>query len=101
MKNWFYKLWCWVTGRGVDLFKFLAPIVADEAGRMIEILAPAALEIALDLATSKSKGSKKFQIAVDELRARATVAGVNATTSILNTTVQLAVQRLKATGEIQ
>jgi len=100
MKNTFLRLWAWITGSSVALFNFLAPILASSAATLLEQLAPIALDVVLSLADSKASGEAKRQQAVDEIQARAWAAGIQASTSVVNATVELAVQNLKARNKI-
>lgn len=100
MKNTFLKLWAWITGSSVALFNFLAPILASSAATLLEQLAPIALEVVASLADSKESGEVKRKAAVDEIQARAIAAGIQASASVVNATLELALQNIKARQEI-
>ena len=100
MRNTFLRLWAWITGSSVALFNFLAPILASSAATLLEQLAPIALDVVLSLADSKATGEIKRAQAVDEIQARAIAAGIQASTSVVNATVELAVQNLIARGKM-
>jgi len=92
MKNTFLRLWAWITGSSVALFNFLAPILASSAATLLEQLAPIALDVVLSMADSKATGEIKRKQAVDEIQARAIATGIQASTSVVNATVELALQ---------
>ena len=100
MKNTFLRLWAWITGSSVALFNFLAPILASSAATLLEQLAPIALDVVLSLADSKATGEIKRKQAVDEIQARAIATGIQASTSVVNATVELALQNLIARGKM-
>jgi len=66
----------------------------------LEQLAPIALDVVLSLADSKATGEIKRAQAVDEIQARAIAAGIQASTSVVNATVELALQNLIARGKM-
>lgn len=98
LATWFANLWHAITGRGIALWNALQPIIVSEAGKVLEELLPMAEQAVLAAITST--GDKK-SAAFDSLKASATQAGIEATTSILNTSIELALQNLKATGQAQ
>lgn len=100
VKATFEHLFSFLTGRGAALWNVLYPVLASEAGKALETLLPIAETIVLNLATSGQPGAEKQKIAFTQLQEAAIQAGVVAGVDVINTTVELALQNLKATGKI-
>jgi len=88
-----------LLGISRQLLEWLLPILRDSAVTALEELLPVALKIVASLSMDSTKGgAEKRAKAVDLLREEAKLIGVNAASSLLNLTVEMAVARLKAGG---
>lgn len=96
----FLSLWVEVTGLSKAFWSDFEPVLVSDAGKALQALLPLALPIVLGLATSGKTGSEKQSEAVTALEAAAAQAGVATAADLLNTTVEFALQNLKATGQI-
>lgn len=96
MKTLFSKLWTWITGRSADLWDFLQPILAREAGALLQQILPIALTVVREVAQTRDLPNAKRDAAYAKLKAAVEAAGMAASTSVLNSAVELAYQRLKA-----
>lgn len=101
MKALFIQLWKWITGASAKLFEYLEPILRDETAKLLEKLLPIALGVVAALATSNKSGSEKLSEATKQVKALAIAAGISASTSIVQTAIQLALENLKSRGEIK
>ena len=77
------------------MFSFLLPILADETAKLLAQLLPIALEVVSGLADSSKTGQQKQSAAVDEIKAAALQAGINASTRAVNLAVELALAKLE------
>lgn len=96
MKNTFLKLWAWFTGTSTTLLNFLLPILQSSVASLLEQLAPIALEVVASLADDKRTGDAKRKAAAKEIEAAALAAGISASASLINASIELALQNLKA-----
>lgn len=96
----FLNLWVEITGLSKAFWADFEPVLVSDAGKALQALLPLALPIVLGLATSGKTGSEKQSEAVTALEAAAAQAGVATAADLLNTTVEFALQNLKATGQI-
>jgi len=91
------KLIAWLSGIGTKVLEFIAPIIKTEAGKALNTLLPIALNIVAGLVrTNGLSGIQKRDMAVEKLRTEAVRLGVAASSSVLNTIVELAYQRFQA-----
>jgi len=96
MKNLFLKLWAWVTGTSVKFYTFLAPILASNAGALLEQLAPIALVVVESYAESKLSGDEKRAAATERIKALAIQQGIKAGTDVVQTAIQLALLNIRS-----
>ena len=101
MKQLFLKLWAWFSGASITFLEFLAPIIASQAAALLEKLAPIALAVAGSLAESGKSGEEKRRQAVEDIKAAAVAQGIDASVSVINTAIELALLNLKAKGEVR
>lgn len=94
MKDFFARM----LGFGRTLWEFIAPLLARTTATALETLLPIALEIVAELATSNAPGREKQAIAVARLEREAKAAGVTAATSLINLSVEMALQKLRGDG---
>jgi hypothetical protein len=87
MKTLFLKLWSWVTGSSVALYHFLAPILTE--------LLPIALGVVTELATTNMTGGEKQKAATDQIKTIVIREGIEAGSSIINTSIELALLNLR------
>ena len=91
------KFIAWLSGIGAKLLEFLTPILKTEAGKALNGLLPIALDIVAGLVRKDGlNGVQKRDMAVEKLRSEAVRLGVSASSSVLNTVVELAYQRFQA-----
>lgn len=79
---------------------FYAPILRQLFVSGTAALLPIALEIVKGLATNGTTGSEKREAAVKKLQEAALEQGINAAESAIRLTIESAVAKLKAEGEI-
>jgi hypothetical protein len=96
IKSLFLKLWASVTGTSVALYRFLEPILKDNAAQILEKLAPLALGIVAAYAASPKSGEDKLKGATEELKVAAIGAGITAGTAVIQTAIQLALLNLRS-----
>ena len=99
MRNLFLKLWSWVTGTSVKFYAFLAPILASNAGALLEQLAPIAVVVVASYAESKLSGDEKRAAATERIKALAIQQGILATTDVVQTAIQLSLLNLRSKAE--
>lgn len=100
MKAIFLRLWVWVTGSSVAMFRLLAPILASNASQLLVALEPIAINAVLSAATPGKSGSEKRADAFDAIKAAAIQQGIQAGADVINTSIELTVQALKAKGQL-
>jgi len=86
-----------LLGVSVNLLNFFLPIFKQVIATGVANLLPVALEIVTQLATSDMTSGDKKAAAVELLKKAAIKEGITASESIINWTVESAVQQLKAT----
>lgn len=86
-----------LLGVSTNVLNFFLPIFKQVVATGVANLLPVALEIVTQLATSDLTSGDKKAAAVDLLKKAAIKEGITASASILNWTVESAVQQLKAT----
>lgn len=101
MKQLFLKLWSWFTGTSVRFLEFLTPILASQTAALLEKLAPIALTVVGSLAESEKTGDEKRRQAVQNIRDVAVAQGIEASASVVNAAIELALLNLRAKGEIE
>lgn len=96
MKSFFAKL----LGISQLIWDFLVPILARQVSLTLTKLLPVALSIVTELAKDNGmSGSQKRDKAVSELKVFATEEGLDAANSLINLTVEMAVNKLKTVSE--
>lgn len=95
MKKTMLNMLAWMTGVSRNVWSFLAPLLARATADLLETLLPMALAIVTELAATNMSGRDKQRIAKERLQAEAFKAGMDVGASLLNTAVELAVQKLK------
>lgn len=99
MKNFLLRVLTWIGGVSRTLAEFLLPLLAQTTATALERLLPAALEIVASLSAANMTGRQKQALAVQRLRNEAIVVGVDAATSLLNLSVEMAVQKLRENSQ--
>ena len=98
MKSIFLKLWVWVTGASVELFKFLEPILRNNGAALLDKLRPIALEVVASYMDSKLTGDEKRAAATKDIKEAAIRQGVELGTDVAQTLIQIALLNLRAGG---
>lgn len=88
-----------MLGLSRSVLDFYIPILRELVSTGISALLPVALEVVSSLATSSETGSKKREMAVEQLRSSAIKLGINASESLIRLTIESAVQRMKVTQQ--
>lgn len=92
MKAFFAKL----LGISQAIWDFIAPILARQASDILAKLLPVALGICADLASQDGlSGKQKRDKAFKELSAFASAEGLQAASSLINLSIEMAVNKLK------
>jgi hypothetical protein len=95
MKTVFLKIWAWVTGSSVALYHFLAPILRSGVADILTELLPIALGVVTELATTNMTGGEKQKAATDQIKTIVIREGIEAGSSIINTSIELALLNLR------
>lgn len=96
MKTILLNAWAWVTGLSKRTLNNLLPVLKTDFGKALDALLPIAIQIVTELITSGKTSTEKKDAAVTALKAQAVTAAVDASTSVLNTIVEVAYQTVKA-----
>lgn len=88
-------IWLKLLGIGKNLRSVLQPILAREAKSALEDLLPIARDAVFEAALKKDLPNERRDYALNALKSRATDAGINVGTSVLNLAIELAVQAAK------
>jgi hypothetical protein len=86
-----------LLGISTNLLNFFIPIFRQVLAQGVENLLPIALGIVMQLAKGELSSEDKKRVAVDMLQKAAIKEGITASASLINWTVESAVQQLKAT----
>jgi hypothetical protein len=92
----FKRLWAAIFGGLKNVLDFLLPVLKSQAGEMINVLLPVALEIVMGLAGGQLPSDEKRKAALEMLMSEASRRGLQVATSTLNLIIEMAVARLKA-----
>lgn len=95
MKNALLNALAWLTGASKTLLAFVLPILRDSTATLLTSLLPIALEVVASLADSPKSGEEKRVAAVDQIKAAAISAGIQASARAVNLAIELAVQKLE------
>ena len=95
MKKTLLNALAWLTGASKTLISFLLPILASGTASLLTALLPIALEVVAGLADSGKTGAEKRAKAVDEIKAAALQAGIDASARAVNLAIELALQKLE------
>ena len=83
-----------------DLIEFILPLVSKQLSASLAVLLPIAFKIVKELATVENLSNKqKREKAAKELGAAATAEGISAANSLINLVIEMAVNKLKVSGD--
>lgn len=100
MKAIFDRLWAWFTGTPVSMLKLISGILAQNVAQLLIALEPIAINAVLSIA-DETDGKAKKEAAFEQIEAIAIAQGIKASASVINTSIELTVQALKAKGQIK
>lgn len=83
-----------LTGLSAAVWNFLEPILKSESGKLLGQILPLTETVVLSLAPGTQDGAAKRASAFSQITSAAESAGIAATTSIINTAIELSVQKL-------
>lgn len=87
-------LWSEVSGLTVEFLETELPIFLGETGKLLQALEPLVTPIVLALVDSSLPGTEKLSTATAQVKDLAVTAGINASTTLIQTAIQFAVAKL-------
>lgn len=96
----FTDIWEEVVGVSSAVWNFIEPTVKSDVSTAIQAFSPEVLAIILSLASTDQTGEAKRAAAFSQIIAQAEAMGITLLTSVVNTLIELALQNLKATGQV-
>lgn len=101
MKAIFHRLWVWFTGSSVSVLEFLLPIIATGTAQLLVTIGPIVANAVLAANTPGKSGDQKRAEAFDQIKAQTVAKGLEVSASIINVGIELAVDKLKAKGQLK